>query len=170
MENKLNLLAAQLPPAQKHLAVIVDVIWGELTDKKNRKVQTVTLVAALQLQRKNGKHFTASKRIRLDTRGKKTLHQHIVTLLGESAEIDFENVDIEAVLLHKNCIVDVVHASEDGQTTAAFTTVQADPNNTVKVPEDFVRHKDRKSPLEGLKIKDPPDEVAPTPTKELVTA
>jgi hypothetical protein len=167
---RINLLAAQLPPAHKHLAVIVDVIWGELIDKKDRRVPTISLVAVLQLKRKNGKHYTASKRIRLDTRGKKTLHEHLVALVGESTEIDFENVDVEAVVLNKCCIVDVVHGYEDGKTIAAFTTMQRDPQNTVSVPDGFVREKDRKTQLEKALLIDPNSEARTKTQADAVTA
>lgn len=164
MSNNLNFEAAQLPAAQTTRAAVADALWGSLLDKRERKVKTLTLVAVLGAKRKSGKLFTARKRYRLDTRGMKALHADLNQFVGDSTDIDFESLDPETVFIGKSCIVNVVHSYEDGKTVAAFTTLEPDPENTVTVPETFVRDKDRKNNIKLLEIQTP--KVEPVQTVE----
>lgn len=142
---KIDMTRTALPEEGKRVGVFVDAIPGKIQDKRDREVETLTLVAQLKKQGKEKLLHTVSREYRLDTKGLKKLKADFEGWLGNELTADqLEQFDPEAEFVGKSVIVNVVHATENGRPAAKFS--EFGKTTEVVKAEGYIRVKDRENP------------------------
>jgi hypothetical protein len=143
---KLDLTQRELPPKGVQHGIFVDVVEGEMADKRGKKYKTLRLTAQIAAVKSNGQRFMAGTTYNLDdNRGVKRLIDDLKIWRGTSAIPNLDQFDPEAEFLGKHFVCEPKIVNEDGQKSIQLNGFRPDPEKRVNVTAEFVRAKDHQN-------------------------
>jgi hypothetical protein len=149
-------------PAGTHAAVCVDVVdlgvvetnWQGKVTRKHK----VSIVWQIDEDRDDGKPFAVRKRYTLSLHEKAALRKDLESWRGRAfTEEELQGFDLEN-LLRIGCLLNIIHASKDGQTYSNVASIMKLPKGMqAPEPRDYVRVCDRPAE-QGVGIAQPSEE------------
>ena len=134
-------------PAGVHAAVCVDVVdkgmqdvtWQGETSQKHK------IYVAWQIAENNedGKPFMVFKTYTLSSHKKANLRKDIDSWFGPLTEAEARNYEVEAPLIGRTCMLNVVHNEANGKVYANVAGVMPLPKGMVAPEADYVRMMNR---------------------------
>ena len=158
-----NLVANESPEPGKQPAEFVEVLEGQVDDKRRGSVPTVTLIAKLRATDSAGDCFSAARVFRLDSRGLNALKELLKQWRKQQGQSpaspkELKNFDVRAEFVGKPAVVVIPNTSDASADMSRFSDFQFDTSLTPK--------KGMTPEIEKLRINT--DE--PEPVRQLVEA